>query len=242
MPSLAGVNVTTTAPRLDPAIPAPPESGTPATAAALVLPVQPDGQVGTTVPDGVAGWLDEDFGIEHARTTDRKSALNSPLAARTDCGQADRSGDTASPCALAYALRRVCQGAIDCIGRSPVPGEQLLKLMALGAAGDQTFEHVGQIGEWITPCLVDDFCSPSRSIVIKVHRSANEQDDNPRITSPAGPKRLTVTKATAIRTARTPHAAAFATVPAEKRIPHYNDRDAMAPPKAGCGPHQAGAG
>jgi transposase-like protein len=70
MPSLAGVDVTTTAPRLEAAIPAPPESGTPATAAALVLPVQPDGQVGTTVPDGVAGWLDEDFGVEHAPTTD----------------------------------------------------------------------------------------------------------------------------------------------------------------------------
>ena len=96
MPSLAGVDVTTTAPHLEPAIPAPPESGTPAMVAAPVLPVQPDGQVGTTVPDGVAGWLDEDFGVEHAPTTDRKSVLNSPLAARADCGQADRSGDTAS--------------------------------------------------------------------------------------------------------------------------------------------------
>jgi transposase-like protein len=147
MPSLAGVNVTTTAPHLEPAIPAPPESGTSATAAALVLPVQPDGQVGTTVPDGVAGWLDEDF--EHAPTTDRKSVLNSLLSARADCGQADRSGDTASRGALAYALRRVSQGDIDCIGRSPVPGEQLLELMALGAAGDQTLEHVGQVGERI---------------------------------------------------------------------------------------------
>jgi len=92
MPSLAGVDVTTTGPHLEPAIPAPPASGTPATAAALVLPVQPDGQVGTTVPDGVAGWLDEDCGVEHARTTDRTSVLNSPLAAQADCGQADRSG------------------------------------------------------------------------------------------------------------------------------------------------------
>jgi transposase-like protein len=40
MPSLAGVNVTTTALRLEPAIPSPPASGTPATAAALVLPVR----------------------------------------------------------------------------------------------------------------------------------------------------------------------------------------------------------
>jgi hypothetical protein len=45
-----------------------------------------------------------------------------------------------------------------------------------------------------------------------------------------GPKRLTVTKTTAIRTARTAQAAAFATVPAEKRIPHQNDRDVVAPP------------
>jgi transposase-like protein len=150
MPSLAGVDVTTTAPRLEPAIPALPESGSPAMVAALVLPVQPDGQVGTTVSDSVAGWLDEDFGVEHAGTTDRTSVLNSPLTARADCGQAARSGDTTSPGALAYALRRVCQGdRIDRTGRSPVPGEQLLKLVALGAAGDQTFEHVGQIGKRI---------------------------------------------------------------------------------------------
>ena len=61
MPSLAGVNVTTTALRLEPAIPSPPASGTPATAAALVLPVQPGDRVGTMAPDGVAGRLDEDF-------------------------------------------------------------------------------------------------------------------------------------------------------------------------------------
>jgi transposase-like protein len=39
MPSLAGVTVTTTAPRWEPTIPSPPASGTPATAVALVLPV-----------------------------------------------------------------------------------------------------------------------------------------------------------------------------------------------------------
>src|SRR6202035_5840219 len=77
VPSLAGVDVTTTAPSLEPAIPAPLGSGTSAPAAAPVLPLQPDGQVGTTVPDGVAGRLDEDRGVEHARTTDRKSVLNS---------------------------------------------------------------------------------------------------------------------------------------------------------------------
>ena len=55
MPSLAGVDVTTTAPRLEPAIPAPPESGTPATAAALVLPVQPDDRIGVT---GQMVWQD----------------------------------------------------------------------------------------------------------------------------------------------------------------------------------------
>jgi transposase-like protein len=121
MPSLAGVDVTTTAPHLEPAIPAPPASGTPATVAALVLPVQPDNRVGVTRPDGVAGRLDEDCGVEHARTTDRTSVLNSPLAAQADCGQADRSGGTAPPGVLAYALRRVCQGdSIDCTGRSPV--------------------------------------------------------------------------------------------------------------------------
>jgi hypothetical protein len=62
MPSSAVVDVTTTAPHLEPAIPAPPASGTPATVTALVLPVQPDNRVGVTRPDGVAGRLDEDFG------------------------------------------------------------------------------------------------------------------------------------------------------------------------------------
>jgi transposase len=70
MPSLAGVDGTTAAPHLEPAIPALPEAGTPATAAAVVLPVQPDNRVGVTRPDGVAGRLDEDCGVEHARTTD----------------------------------------------------------------------------------------------------------------------------------------------------------------------------
>ena len=107
VPNLAGIDAATSAPRVGHAIPARRELGTPTTAAAPVSPVQPDNRVGVTRPDGVAGRLDEDCGVEHARTTDRKSVLNSPLAAQADCGQADRSGDTAPACALAYALRRV---------------------------------------------------------------------------------------------------------------------------------------
>ena len=95
MPSLAGIDAATSAPHLEPAIPAPPAPGTPTTAAAPVPPVQSDDRIGVTLPDGVAGRLDEDCGVEHALTTDRRSVLNSPLAARADCGQADRSGDTA---------------------------------------------------------------------------------------------------------------------------------------------------
>jgi transposase-like protein len=150
VPNLASIDATTSVLRVEPAIPAPPEPGTPTAAAAPVAPVQPDDRVGVTRPDGVAGRLDEDCGVEHALTTDRRSVLNSPRGARADCGQADRSDDTAPAGAWTYALRRFRHwDRVGRIGWSPVPGEQLLKLVALGAAGDQTFEHVGQVGEWI---------------------------------------------------------------------------------------------
>ena len=71
-----------------------------------MAPVQPDDRVGVTRPDGVAGRLDEDCGVEHALTIDRRSVLNSPRGARADCGQADRSGDTAPAGAWTYVLRR----------------------------------------------------------------------------------------------------------------------------------------
>ena len=61
--------------------------------------------------------------------------------------------DSVTPRRLApgtYALPRFRHGdRVDRTGWSPVPREQLLKLVALGAPGDQTFEHVGQIGERI---------------------------------------------------------------------------------------------
>ena len=146
MPSLAVVDAATSAPHLEPAIPA-----RPTTAAAPVPPVQPDDWTGMTLSDGVAtGRLDDDCGVEHALTIDRMSVLNGPLAARADCGQADRPGDTAPAGVLTHALRRFRQGdRVDRTGRSPVPGEKLLKFVVLGTAGDQTFEHVGQVGERI---------------------------------------------------------------------------------------------
>ena len=101
LPNLASIDAKTSAPRVEPAIAAPPGPGTPTTAAAPVPPAQPDDRIGVTLPDGVAGRLNEDCGVEHALTTDRRSVLNSPLAARTDCGRADRSGDTAPAGALA---------------------------------------------------------------------------------------------------------------------------------------------
>lgn len=70
VPNLAGIDAATSAPRVGHAIPARRELGTPTTAAAPVSPVQPDNRVGVTRPDGVAGRLDEDCGVEHARTTD----------------------------------------------------------------------------------------------------------------------------------------------------------------------------
>ena len=145
-----GIDAATSAPRVKPAVPAPLEPGTPATAATLVPPAQPDERIGVPRPDGVAGRLDEDCGAAHALTTDRKNVLSRPRGARADCGRADRFGDTAPAGAWTYALRRFRHGdRVDHTGWSPVPGEQLLKLVALGAPGDQTFEHVGQIGERI---------------------------------------------------------------------------------------------
>jgi transposase-like protein len=161
LPNLASIDAKTSAPRVEPAIPAPPELGTPTAAAAPVAPVLPDDRVGVTRPDGVAGRLDEDCGVEHALTTNRRSVLNSPRGARADCGQADRSGDTAPAGAWTYALRRFRHwDRVGRIGWSPVPGEQLLTLVALGAAGDQTFEHVGQVGEWIDAVQLCCLCRP----------------------------------------------------------------------------------
>ena len=159
LPSLAGVDPAMSASQLAPTIPVPPEPGTSTTAAAPGPPVQSDGLVGVLLSGGAAGRLDEDFGVEHAPTTDRRSVLNIPLAARADRCQADRSVERARHDVMAIALRRFCQGDwADRTGWSPVPGEQLFKLVALGAAGDQTFEHVGQIGERIDAvqlCCVD---------------------------------------------------------------------------------------
>jgi transposase-like protein len=146
--SVPNLDAATSAPRVEPAIPAPPGLGTPAMAAAPVP--RADDRIGVTPPDGVAGRLNVEFGIQHALTTDRKSVLNSPLAARADCGQADRAGDTAPTGAWTYTLRRIRHAdRVDRTGWSPVPGEQLLKLVTLGAAGDQAFEHVSQPGERI---------------------------------------------------------------------------------------------
>jgi transposase-like protein len=77
VPNLASIDATTSAPRVEPAIAAPPELGTPTAAAAPVAPDLPDDRVGVTRPDGVAGRLDEDCGVEHALTTDRRSVLKS---------------------------------------------------------------------------------------------------------------------------------------------------------------------
>ena len=78
IPGLAGVDAATSAPHLEPAIPAPPgqvphNGGRTGAARSAERPDRHD------VPDGVAGRLDEDCGVEHAPTTDRKSVLNSPL-------------------------------------------------------------------------------------------------------------------------------------------------------------------
>ena len=81
VPNLASIDATTSAPRVEPAIPAPPEPGTPTAAAAPVAPDLPDDRVGVTRPDGVAGRLNVEFGIQHALTTDRRSVLNSPRGA-----------------------------------------------------------------------------------------------------------------------------------------------------------------
>jgi transposase-like protein len=153
VPNVAGIDATASAPDPEAAIAAPPEPNTPTTAVTTVPPVQPDDRIDVPSLDGVAtGQLREDFGAEHALTTDRTSVPNGPRAARADCGQADRSGETAPGSARLRALRRFRHGdRVDRTGRSPVPGEQLLKLVALGSAGDQTFEHVGQVASGSTP-------------------------------------------------------------------------------------------
>ena len=78
VPNVAGIDATASAPDLEPAIAAPPEPNPPTTAATPVPPVQPDDWIDVPLPDGVAtGRLREDFGVEHALTTDRRSVLDS---------------------------------------------------------------------------------------------------------------------------------------------------------------------
>ena len=62
VPNLAGIDATASTPQLKLAIPAPPEPGTPTTAAAPVPLVQPDDRIDVTLSDGVATErLVEDF-------------------------------------------------------------------------------------------------------------------------------------------------------------------------------------
>src|SRR5664279_846310 len=143
-PRLVGDDVMTTAPCREAALLAAlPESD--ATPVAPVPPGQPDADI--VPPGGVAVPVDEECGAEGAPTTNCRSALNSPMVSRLNRGS---SGDVASPGTLVVALRRFRQGGrIDRTRRSPVPGQQRLKFVAFGAAGDQAFEHVGQVGERI---------------------------------------------------------------------------------------------
>ena len=111
VPNVAGIDATASAPDLEPAIAAPPEPNIPTTAVTPVPPVQSDDRIDVPLPDGVAtGQLREDFGVEHALTTNRTSVPNGPRAARADCGQADRSGETASASVRPRALRRFRTG------------------------------------------------------------------------------------------------------------------------------------
>jgi hypothetical protein len=161
VPDLAGLEAATTSTHVEPAIPAAPAPGTPTAAAAPAPPAQPDDRIGVTLPHGVAGRRNVEFGIKHAVTTDRRSVLNSPLAARGHCGQADRSGDIAPAGALPYALSGLRHGdRVDRTRWSPVAGEQLLKLVALGATGDQAFEYVSQPGERIDAVQLCCLCRP----------------------------------------------------------------------------------
>jgi transposase-like protein len=147
--SLVGADVTTTAQRPDVANAPPPDVGPPETP---IPPMseQPESRVDIATPDRVSGRVDEDFVAEDAPTIDRRSVLSNSASARAGRRQTDRADAVALQGRLVCALRRFRQGdRVDRTGWSPVPGEQLLKFVALDAAGDQTFEHVGQICQWI---------------------------------------------------------------------------------------------
>ncbi len=61
-PGLVGVDVMTADPCLEGAVSALPESGSPTTMPAPVLPAEPDGRVGMTLPESVSGRADEVLG------------------------------------------------------------------------------------------------------------------------------------------------------------------------------------
>ena len=143
--SLMGVTVTPAVPRLAAAIPAPSEPNIPAAQVAPTPPVQPDADIMQTSGESVP--VNEDLGAEAAPTTDRGSVLNSPIAVRANRAWADKSGEVAPNSGRWRALRRLCQWNVT--RRSPVPRKQLLDLVLFDAARDQTFQYVGEPGEWL---------------------------------------------------------------------------------------------
>ena len=53
----------------------------------------------------------------------------------------------------------------------PVPGQQLVQLMALGAAGDDALQHIGQPGQWIEPFSFAVVRSEARIAQLRAPRS-----------------------------------------------------------------------
>ena len=125
VPNLAGIDATASTPQLKLAIPAPPEPGTPTTAAAPVPLVQPDDRIDVTLSDGVATE-------RLCRGFRRSSTLLRPIVGAywtvplPHPWIAVRPTDLVTPrrlARLAYTLRRFRhRDRVDRIGWSPVPG------------------------------------------------------------------------------------------------------------------------
>ena len=174
VPDPVSADATLSATEPDTATTVAPRPAAPTASAVPASAIQLRERIDVPLPDSSATEVpDDDSAAKRARTIDRKSTLGIPAPIGADGGHADQSGSATTQSVLVDVLGHFRHGyRIDRIGWSPVPRQQLLKLVAFGAAGDQTFEHVSQPDE--------------RLDAIQLRRADQRQGDGPMVCRAVG--------------------------------------------------------